>query len=53
MGTGAAGLLHAPPLSQVPLLAEEIAAQQGLFPAGRLDQDLQQVDLRGRTRGGC
>jgi NAD(P)-dependent dehydrogenase (short-subunit alcohol dehydrogenase family) len=36
-------------LSQVPLLAEELAAQKGLFPQGRLDQDLQQVDLRGRN----
>jgi NAD(P)-dependent dehydrogenase (short-subunit alcohol dehydrogenase family) len=36
-------------LSQVPLLAEELLAQQHLFPAGRLDQDLQQVDLRERN----
>jgi len=41
-----AGLTHAAALSQVPLLPEELAAQQGLFPEGRLDQDLQQVDLR-------
>jgi NAD(P)-dependent dehydrogenase (short-subunit alcohol dehydrogenase family) len=36
-------------LSQVRLLAEEIAGQKHLFPEGRLDQDLQQVDLRGRN----
>ncbi|HTI98062.1 MAG TPA: SDR family oxidoreductase [Dongiaceae bacterium] len=41
-----AGLTHAAALSQVPLLAEEMQAQQALFPQGRLDQDLQQVDLR-------
>ena len=36
-------------LSQVPLLAEELLAQPHLFPQGRLDQDLQQVDLRNRN----
>ena len=44
-----AGLTHAAHLSQVPLLPEELAAQRDLFPEGRLDQDLQQVDLRGRN----
>ncbi len=44
-----AGLTHAAELSQVPLLPDELAAQQALFPAGRLDQDLQQVDLRDRN----
>jgi NAD(P)-dependent dehydrogenase (short-subunit alcohol dehydrogenase family) len=44
-----AGLTHAAALSQVPLLPEELAAQQSLFPEGRLDQDLQQVDLRERN----
>jgi NAD(P)-dependent dehydrogenase (short-subunit alcohol dehydrogenase family) len=43
------GLTHAAALSQVPLLAEELAAQQALFPTGQLDQDLQQVDLRERN----
>jgi NAD(P)-dependent dehydrogenase (short-subunit alcohol dehydrogenase family) len=43
------GLTHAAALSQVPLLPEEAAAQKGLFPEGRLDQDLQQVDLRERN----
>jgi NAD(P)-dependent dehydrogenase (short-subunit alcohol dehydrogenase family) len=46
---GAAGLTHAAALSQVPLLPEELAAQSQLFPEGRLDQDLQQVDLRERN----
>ncbi len=44
-----AGLTHAAALSQVPLLPEELRAQKHLFPEGRLDQDLQQVDLRGRN----
>ncbi len=48
------GLTHAAQLSQVPLLPEETApeeraAQNDLFPEGRLDQDLQQIDLRGRN----
>ena len=46
---GAAGLTHAAQLSQVALLPEERQAQKDLFPEGRLDQDLQQVDLRGRN----
>jgi NAD(P)-dependent dehydrogenase (short-subunit alcohol dehydrogenase family) len=44
-----AGLTHAAELSQVPLLPEELLGQSHLFPDGRLDQDLQQVDLRGRN----
>lgn len=36
-------------LSQAALLPEELESQAHLFPAGRLDQDLQQVDLRGRN----
>jgi NAD(P)-dependent dehydrogenase (short-subunit alcohol dehydrogenase family) len=49
-GTGKMpGLTHAAALSQVPLLAEELEAQQALFPQGQLDQDLQQVDLRERN----
>jgi NAD(P)-dependent dehydrogenase (short-subunit alcohol dehydrogenase family) len=36
-------------LSQVFLLPEETAGQGDLFPEGRLDQDLQQVDLRDRN----
>lgn len=46
---GAAGFTHAARLSQVPLLADELLGQKHLFPEGRLDQDLQQVDLRGRN----
>jgi NAD(P)-dependent dehydrogenase (short-subunit alcohol dehydrogenase family) len=36
-------------LSQVPLLPEDLLAQSHLFPEGRYDQDLQQVDLRDRN----
>jgi NAD(P)-dependent dehydrogenase (short-subunit alcohol dehydrogenase family) len=36
-------------LSQVPLLPEELTARPDLFPAGQLDIDRQQVDLRGRN----
>ena len=43
------GLAESARLSQVPLLPEELSAQKDLFPEGRLDQDLQQVDLRGRN----
>ena len=43
------GLTRAAELSQLPLLPEELLAQQHLFPEGRLDQDLQQVDLRERN----
>lgn len=43
------GLINAAALSQVPLLPEELQAQKHLFPEGRLDQDLQQVDLRERN----
>ncbi len=44
-----AGLTHAAELSQIPMLPDELAAQKDLFPEGRLDQDLQQVDLRERN----
>jgi NAD(P)-dependent dehydrogenase (short-subunit alcohol dehydrogenase family) len=46
---GAAGLIHAAEMSQVALLPEELVARPHLFPEGRLDQDLQQVDLRERN----
>jgi NAD(P)-dependent dehydrogenase (short-subunit alcohol dehydrogenase family) len=42
-------LPRAAELSQVPLLPEDVLAAKHLFPEGRLDQDLQQVDLRGRN----
>ncbi|HEU4628311.1 MAG TPA: SDR family oxidoreductase [Gemmatimonadaceae bacterium] len=45
----AAGLTHAAALSQLALLPEEREAQRALFPEGRLDQDLQQIDLRERN----
>ncbi|MEO6629031.1 MAG: SDR family oxidoreductase [Aquihabitans sp.] len=45
---GTAGLTSAE-MSQAVLLAEERSDQGHLFPEGRLDQDLQQVDLRGRN----
>jgi NAD(P)-dependent dehydrogenase (short-subunit alcohol dehydrogenase family) len=47
--TELAGLTRAAELSQVALLPDEVLAQKDLFPEGRLDQDLQQVDLRGRN----
>ncbi len=36
-------------LSQVKLLPEELLVRDHLFPEGVLDQDMQQVDLRGRN----
>ncbi len=44
----APGLIHSAELSQAPLLDEDMGGG-ALFPEGRLDQDLQQVDLRGRN----
>ena len=38
-----------PLLSQVALLPEDAPGRADLFPAGQLDQDLQQIDLRGRN----
>ncbi len=43
------GVARSAELSQLPLLPEEFTVQKHLFPEGRLDQDLQQVDLRGRN----
>ena len=40
------GLWRSAVLSQVPLLAEDLERGSHLYPAGRLDADLQQVDLR-------
>jgi NAD(P)-dependent dehydrogenase (short-subunit alcohol dehydrogenase family) len=42
-------LLPAAEMTQIPLLPEDALVQTGLFPEGVLDQDLQQVDLRGRN----
>jgi NAD(P)-dependent dehydrogenase (short-subunit alcohol dehydrogenase family) len=44
-----AGQANAPELSQVALLPDDVTGQKHLFPEGLLDQDLQQVDLRGRN----
>jgi len=43
------GVTHAAELSQRELLPEDAVGQDELFPEGRLDQDLQQIDLRGRN----
>jgi NAD(P)-dependent dehydrogenase (short-subunit alcohol dehydrogenase family) len=44
------GVARSAELSQVPLLPEDREQDRDqLFPEGRLDQDLQQVDLRGRN----
>lgn len=40
------GLLASPVLSQVALTPDDLVHGQQLFPSGRLDADLQQVDLR-------
>ena len=48
-GPSAAGWTHAAALSQVALLPGEETTPSLLFPEGRLDQDLQQVDLRGHN----
>ncbi len=49
MPIDAVGLTHAARLSQAPLLPEESTDRAHLFPEGRLDQDMQQVDLRDRN----
>ncbi len=43
------GLQDAPGLSQIPLTPDDYEAASALFPAGNLDADLQQVDLRDRN----
>ena len=47
--TDVPGLANAAALSQAVLLPEDRPTDDTLFPAGQLDQDLQQVDLRGRN----
>jgi NAD(P)-dependent dehydrogenase (short-subunit alcohol dehydrogenase family) len=47
--TDVPGLTRAAELSQAMLLPEDRPIIASLFPAGQLDQDLQQVDLRGRN----
>jgi NAD(P)-dependent dehydrogenase (short-subunit alcohol dehydrogenase family) len=46
---GLIGLTHAAQLSQAALLPDDLPAPGDLFPEGRLDQDLQQIDLRDRN----
>ncbi|MFC1757813.1 SDR family oxidoreductase [Planctomycetota bacterium] len=41
-----AGIQQAAELSQIPLTADDSLDAKQIFPNGRLDQDLQQVDLR-------
>jgi NAD(P)-dependent dehydrogenase (short-subunit alcohol dehydrogenase family) len=43
------GLTHSAQMSQAALLPDDHVGDDQLFPAGRLDQDLQQVDLRDRN----
>jgi NAD(P)-dependent dehydrogenase (short-subunit alcohol dehydrogenase family) len=43
------GMMRSAELSQVPLLPDDLVGQTDLFPEGRLDKDLQQVDLRERN----
>jgi NAD(P)-dependent dehydrogenase (short-subunit alcohol dehydrogenase family) len=43
------GLIASAEMSQLPLLPEDRGSDLQLFPEGRLDADLQQVDLRGRN----
>ncbi len=45
----AIGMAQSAALSQVTLLPEDLIVSEQLFPQGRLDQDLQQVDLRDRN----
>ncbi|MET0287956.1 MAG: SDR family oxidoreductase [Polyangiales bacterium] len=44
--TSVSGLSHSAGLSQLALLEEDLARGDELFPTGKLDADLQQVDLR-------
>ena len=47
--TGARDVRRSAELSQAVLLPEDRPSADTIFPAGQLDQDLQQVDLRGRN----
>ena len=48
-GAALVGMTSPAELTQVALLPEDVAGQADLFPEGRLDADLQQVDLRDRN----
>lgn len=43
------GISHSAELTQLPLLEEDNSRGNQLFPAGQLDADLQQIDLRKRN----
>ncbi len=47
--TDAVGIARAAELTQIPLLHDDTVDTGSLFPAGRLDPDMQQVDLRDRN----
>ena len=49
MAIRSVGVTRSAELSQVPLLPEDVETPSELFPDGRLDADLQQVDLRERN----
>ena len=49
LSASADAALSSAELSQLRLLPEEFSGQAHLFPEGQLDQDMQQVDLRGRN----
>lgn len=49
VGSDIVGLDRSAELSQTVLLPDDAAATDALFPEGQLDQDMQQVDLRGRN----
>ncbi|MFN0058410.1 MAG: SDR family oxidoreductase [Planctomycetota bacterium] len=44
--TGLPGIARSASLSQIPLIAGDVDVGEHLFPVGRLDADLQQIDLR-------
>jgi NAD(P)-dependent dehydrogenase (short-subunit alcohol dehydrogenase family) len=44
-----AGFASAAELSQVPLFADDLLDREDVFPTGKFDQDLQQIDLRKRN----
>jgi NAD(P)-dependent dehydrogenase (short-subunit alcohol dehydrogenase family) len=46
---GRVGITHAAALSQVPLVPDDMLVAHQLVPAGKLDQNLQQIDLRERN----
>jgi hypothetical protein len=51
-GRGGIGITESAELSQVRYTYDDAAQRGDLFPTGRVDADLQQVDLRHRNTGG-